>query len=131
MFLVKVSKKLSIQYLAKKKVINMKAYQKVEKVFRRRNHLTHLQSIASWDHSTMMPAGGNEARAQAMAEASVMQIELMESPELPELFSQAQSETSALNEWQKANLREMKETWLNLTCPISPALRPPPSRIRP
>ena len=42
-------------------------YEQLEDHFRRINHLNRIENLASWDEAVMMPAGGGEARAQAMA----------------------------------------------------------------
>lgn len=57
----------------------------------------------------MMPAGGAEARAEAMAELSVHIHGLMTQPQLADWFNDAENET--LNNEQSATLREMKRDW--------------------
>ena len=43
------------------------SYAKLEQRFVQLHHLAHLGAICGWDRATMMPAGGNEARAAALA----------------------------------------------------------------
>ena len=43
-----------------------------------------------------------------MSELAVVVVETMHSPELADALKQAESETSELNDWQKANLREAR-----------------------
>src|SRR5690606_19568555 len=71
-----------------------------------------LASIAIWDRAVMMPEGGSEARAAAMAELQVLLVEIMNSPETGDLMARAEGEVSQLSLWQQANLREMKRAWL-------------------
>lgn len=87
-------------------------YKKLESTFRRLHRLGHLEAMAGWDRAVMMPSGGAEARAAAMAELSVIITEMLQSPELADQLDQAFLEMGQLNEWQKANLREMKRVWM-------------------
>lgn len=89
----------------------MTNYSKLEKIYKRVNALNHMQAIAGWDQAVMMPAGGNDARAEAMAELSVMRLELLSQSEMKDLIHGAKSEE--LNHWQKANLREIEADYLN------------------
>jgi carboxypeptidase Taq len=93
----------------------MQDYQKLEKTFARLSHLGHLGAMAGWDRSVMMPDGGSQARADAMAELSVIATEILQNPQLDELFQTAESEIASLDPWQKANFQEMKRSWLQAT----------------
>ncbi|MEN9583178.1 MAG: hypothetical protein RLZZ616_184, partial [Pseudomonadota bacterium] len=44
------------------------SYQKLEQHQQQLHRLSHLSAICGWDQAAMMPEGGNEARAEAMAE---------------------------------------------------------------
>lgn len=88
------------------------SYQQLEKHFAQMHHLQHLNAICSWDQATMMPAGGNEARAQALAELAVLLHHKLTSPEVGEWLLAAAEETELTIE-QKANLHEMHRRWLN------------------
>lgn len=91
----------------------MQAYKQLEKIFYRSYQISHLQALAHWDNATMMPPESGEARAKALAESTLIQLELLEAPHVAELFAQAKNES--LNEWQSANLREMNREWKNST----------------
>ncbi|PMG45680.1 peptidase M32 [Vibrio lentus] len=61
------------------------------------------------DQASMMPAGGNQARSEAMAELSVHIHGLMTQPQLGDWISDAENE--ALNGEQQSSLREIKRQW--------------------
>ncbi len=93
----------------------MKAYKQLEATYERLHHLNHLSSITHWDQAAMMPSGSNEARSKAMAEYGVLMHQLSTDPKIGDLIQNAGNE--ALNEVQKASLREIKKsydlsTWL-------------------
>lgn len=85
------------------------SYQKLEQHQQQLHKLTHLQAISRWDQAVMMPSGGNEARAEAMAELDVLIHQKRTAPTLAEWISQAESEQ--LNEHQQTNLAEIKRQW--------------------
>ncbi|PVZ65705.1 carboxypeptidase M32 [Pelagibaculum spongiae] len=87
----------------------MTAYQQLSSRFHRLHQLSHLQAMVSWDGATMMPSGGNQARANAMAELGVIIHQQMAATDLSELFKQAKKES--LEPWQAANLHEMHNSW--------------------
>lgn len=84
------------------------AYAELERRFRRLANLDGAASVLHWDWATMMPEGGANARADQLAELSVIRHELVTDPRLDELLSRAEGEARALDDWQKANLREMR-----------------------
>ena len=60
----------------------------------------------------MMPAGSAVARAEQLAEMKAVIHGLKTSPEVGELLENAGSEVYQLNEWQRANLREISRDWV-------------------
>ena len=84
---------------------------------RRIAHLQHVEAIASWDEAAMMPAGGGESRAEALATLRVLSHELSCDPAQAELISAAEAEAAAgaLDSWQGANLREIKRLFVRET----------------
>ncbi|WP_198266119.1 carboxypeptidase M32 [sulfur-oxidizing endosymbiont of Gigantopelta aegis] len=90
-------------------------YTQLEHLFNRIYQLQHLASIAHWDMAAMMPAGGSQARGEALAEVSVMMNELLSESRTGDLIHLAQEQQTALSDWQQANLREMHRLWLNAT----------------
>jgi carboxypeptidase Taq len=85
------------------------AYDSLSSTWLRLHHLGHLQSIASWDQATNMPAKGNEARAAALGEMAALLHRLRTDPALTRDLQAAEQE--ALSPMQRANLREMQRQW--------------------
>jgi len=61
-----------------------------------------------WDAAAMMPAGGAAARAEQLATLRAINHKHLTAPEIADLVAEAESESDALDEWQRANLREMR-----------------------
>jgi carboxypeptidase Taq len=85
------------------------AYTNLSHTFTRLYRFRHLHSIASWDHSAMMPKKGNDARAAALAELGVLMHGMMTDTSLKTKIAAAEQENLAPIE--RANLREMKRLW--------------------
>ncbi len=85
--------------------------------YRRIFHLQHVEAITSWDEAAMMPPGGGEARAEALATLRVLVHELQTDPRLSDLFAAAEVEATRgeLAAWEAANLREMRRGYLRET----------------
>jgi carboxypeptidase Taq len=93
----------------------MPAYQALERRFRQLADLRGALAILNWDRQAMMPAGGNEARAEQMATLQQIAHERLTSAETGALLEQAEQEQAALDPWQAANLREMRRSYLRAT----------------
>lgn len=87
----------------------MSAFKQLVKHSQKVSHFSHLSAICGWDQAAVMPAGGAQARSEAMAELSVHIHSLMTQPQLGDWFAQAETET--LSHEQAATLREMKRQW--------------------
>ena len=85
------------------------SYQKLEQHQQQLHRLSHLSAICGWDQAAMMPEGGNEARAEAMAELGVLIHGKRTAPELGDWIARAESEP--LDATQRANLAEIKRHW--------------------
>lgn len=85
------------------------AYADLARRFARVYRLEHLGAIAGWDQAAMMPPKGNEARAAALAELEALMHTQRTDPALRELLARAEHEP--LDDWQQANLREMRRDW--------------------
>lgn len=83
----------------------MSYYSQLTQLFQRLSRLDHLAAINGWDMQTMMPAGGSQARSQALAELGVIHHELLTQPRTADLLDEASNEQ--LDPDQHANLREM------------------------
>lgn len=86
----------------------MKAYPQLEARKKRISALTNALGILHWDQATMMPDGAAPARASVLAELSVMLHELETGDELSDLIASAESDAGQLDDWQRANLREIR-----------------------
>ena len=89
----------------------MKAYHELEARFARLSHVGGAIAVLHWDSATMMPPGGADARNEQIATLSEIAHAQLIDPELPDLLARAQSEIDAGDDWQRANLREMKRSW--------------------
>ena len=89
----------------------MKAYRNLEDRFARLSHIGGALAVLHWDSATMMPPGGADARNDQIATLSEIAHVQLTDPKLAELLAQAALEIDAGDEWQRANLREMKRSW--------------------
>jgi carboxypeptidase Taq len=89
------------------------AYQSLHSTFDRLYRFQHLKSIAGWDQAANMPAKGNEARAAATAEIAALIHSIQTDPKLGDWIRAAEGEP--LDPVQRANLREIRRTWLSAT----------------
>jgi carboxypeptidase Taq len=87
------------------------AYEELARHWSRLHRIEHLHSIASWDRAAMMPAGGNEARAEALSEIDALLHGLRTEPRLAGLIARAEQEP--LGDVERANLREIRRSWLS------------------
>jgi len=91
----------------------MTAYEELENRFKDLSVLYQVSTILHWDAAVTMPAGGAEARAEQMAAMAAIQHARLTDPAIGELLDQAAS--SDLNEWQQANLHEMRRNYTRST----------------
>ncbi len=91
----------------------MSAYTELEARKKRVSAINNALGILHWDQQTMMPDGAAPARASVLAELSVMVHELETGNELSDLLDEAESDTAGLDDWQRANLREMRHQFVH------------------
>jgi carboxypeptidase Taq len=89
------------------------SYDQLRAAFLTMYRFEHLQAIVMWDHSTYMPAGGNDARSAALGELAAHLHRLRTAAELAPLLARAEQEP--LDELARANLREMQRGYRNAT----------------
>jgi carboxypeptidase Taq len=89
----------------------MTAYQQLEGRFRRIATLEQAISVLHWDTAAMMPSGGAAARAEQLATLRLIAHEHLTAPEIDGLLAEAEVAGGALDEWRRANLREMRRRW--------------------
>ena len=92
----------------------MTAYQDLERRFARVAAIGDALGILGWDSQTMMPDGAADGRAEQTATLSVLAHELMTAPELVDRLAAAEAQ-GGLDDWQAANLREMRRAHLQAT----------------
>jgi len=97
------------------------AYEELTDHFRKIGDLQHVYAITSWDEAAMMPAGGGEARGKALATLGVMIHELTVSSEIGDWLDTCSN--LELDEWQQANLREIRREYESATCLPSALVR--------
>src|SRR5205823_9422588 len=85
----------------------MSAYHQLETRFRRIGAIEEAIAMLHWDAAAMMPAGGARARTEQLATLEVIAHEALTAPDLGDLVVEADRESNALDEWQRANLREI------------------------
>lgn len=92
----------------------MTAYKTLEDLFEKLAHLNHTSSILHWDEAVMMPSGGGDARAQAVATLESIKHELLAQPHVGELIETAKFDPLE-HPWQSTNLKLMEKKYLNAT----------------
>ena len=83
------------------------SYLRLEEWFRRISALTDAGAVLQWDLATMMPKGGAAARADQLAVLKALRHSLLSSLEVAQLLDAASADAS-LDDWQRANLKEMR-----------------------
>ena len=94
----------------------MNSYLELEGVFKKLGLLGRVSGLLSWDTETMMPLGASNIRGEEMAVMSTTLHEIITAPETKKLINLAEKEESSLNEWQKSNLRIIRNEWRHNNC---------------
>ena len=92
----------------------MSAYLELEGRFRRMGLIGDAGSILGWDRAAMMPEGGNGARSEVVATLRVLRHEMLTDAKVGDLMDEAGGD-NALDDWQRANLSEMRRWRLHAT----------------
>jgi carboxypeptidase Taq len=92
----------------------MTPYRRLEARFARLGALQDAVSVLNWDNSSMMPVGGAAARQAQISTIEVIRHELLTDPALGDVFPAAEAQND-LDDWQRANLNEMRRCWLHAT----------------
>ncbi|MBI3711330.1 MAG: carboxypeptidase M32 [Proteobacteria bacterium] len=90
------------------------AYAALEARFRRLYLVRDATGVLQWDMAAVMPDGGAATRGDQLATLKVVAHDMLTAPELGDLIARADGETD-LDDWQRANLREMKREWRHAT----------------
>ncbi|HEY0835548.1 MAG TPA: carboxypeptidase M32 [Azospirillum sp.] len=92
----------------------MTAYQDLERRFARIAAIGDALGILGWDMQTMMPDGAAGGRAEQTATLTVLAHELETAPEVGDWLAAAEGQ-GGLDDWQAANLREMRRSHTHAT----------------
>ena len=83
-------------------------YQQLEQEFRRLHAFRSGASILRWDSAVMMPRGSSDLRGEQLAALETESHALLTSPRVSRLIARAEANIAGLEDWQSANLREMR-----------------------
>ena len=83
-------------------------YQQLEQEFRRLHAFRGAASLLRWDAAVMMPRGSADVRGEQLAALDTECHALLTSPRVSRLIERSQAAESQLEDWQLANLREMR-----------------------
>jgi carboxypeptidase Taq len=85
-----------------------KSYKLLEAKFKEIGLIESVSSIMDWDASVNMPEGSTEARSESTAYLSKLSFSNLVNQEVKDLLDEAELNAETLNDWQKANLKEMR-----------------------
>ena len=83
-------------------------YQQLEQEFRRLNAFRGAASMLRWDSTVMMPKGSSDVRGEQLAALEMESHSIVTSPRVTRLLDRAEANAQGLEDWQRANLREMR-----------------------
>lgn len=83
-------------------------YQQLEQEFRQLHAFRGAASVLRWDAAVMMPRGSSELRGEQLAALETECHALVTSPRVSRLLDRADANAQGLEDWQLANLREMR-----------------------
>jgi carboxypeptidase Taq len=93
----------------------MNAYQQLEQHFKKYYDFENLAAIVSWDEAAMMPTGGGQARAEALATLSAVQHDWLTDKKVGDLLNQAKDLTG-LSLWQQRNIYWIEKKYQQALC---------------
>ncbi len=83
-------------------------YKQLEQEFKRLHAFRGALSLLRWDAAVMMPRGSADVRGEQLAALETEYHALLTAPRITRLLDRAQANTQGLQDWQVANLREMR-----------------------
>ena len=83
-------------------------YEQLEQEFRRLHAFRGALSLLRWDAAVMMPRGSADVRGEQLAALETEHHALLTTPKVARLLERAEAGSSQLEDWQLANLREMR-----------------------
>lgn len=91
----------------------MPAYKTLEARFARISSIEDAIGILQWDAETLMPEGAADSRSDQLATLKGIAHELLTAPDTGDLLDRADQDGDQLDEWQRANLREMRRIYIH------------------
>ena len=83
-------------------------YQQLEQEFRRLHAFRGVLALLRWDAAVTMPRASSDIRGDQLAALEIECHTLLVSPRVSRLLDRADANARALEDWQSANLREMR-----------------------
>ncbi len=83
-------------------------YAQLEQEWRRLHAFHGALALLRWDAAVMMPRGSSEVRGEQLAALETEYHALLTAPRITRLLDRAQANSQGLEDWQLANLREMR-----------------------
>ena len=83
-------------------------YAQLEQEWKRLHAFRGALSLLRWDAAVMMPRGSAEVRGEQVAALETEYHTLLTAPKITRLLDRAQANAQGLEDWQIANLREMR-----------------------
>src|ERR1044071_9884138 len=83
-------------------------YKQLEQEWKRLHAFRGAMAILRWDAAVMMPRGSADIRGEQLAALETEYHGLVTAPRITRLLDRAQASTDGLEDWQIANLREMR-----------------------
>jgi carboxypeptidase Taq len=82
-------------------------YKQLEHEWQRLHALSGALSLLRWDAAVMMPRGSADVRGEQLAAIETEQHAVLTSPKVSRLLDRALAGAASLDDWERANLREM------------------------
>ncbi len=89
------------------------AYRELKSRFHQCSAIEGALAVLQWDRAAKMPIGGAAARAEQVATLESMHHELLTAPQVEEWLDQAEADADTLPQEDRANLREMRRSWVH------------------
>jgi carboxypeptidase Taq len=86
----------------------MTPYKQLEQEWKRLHAFRGAMSLLRWDAAVMMPRGSADVRGEQLAALETEHHALLTAPKITRLLDRAQASAASLEDWQVANLREMR-----------------------
>ncbi|HEY2418267.1 MAG TPA: carboxypeptidase M32 [Steroidobacteraceae bacterium] len=88
--------------------MSLTPYAQLEQEWRRLHAFYGALALLRWDAAVMMPRGSAEVRGEQLAALETEHHALLTAPKITRLLDRAQANAAGLEDWQLANLREMR-----------------------